>query len=85
MVQRWTAKQLSEQLAKGFGVKITDQHINRLLKQMGLSTRQKASNSKDTNDPILTSKSILITDIQSENNIPDSPSFLLMNLALGKY
>lgn len=84
-VERWTAKQLSDQLVKDFGVKITDQHINRLLKQMGLSTRQKASNSKDTNNPILTGKHILITNIQSENNIPDSPSFLLMNLALKKY
>ncbi|GAB4539886.1 MAG: hypothetical protein Tsb0014_30720 [Pleurocapsa sp.] len=38
--QRWTAKYLSQHLAKELGIKISDRHINRLLKQMGLSTRK---------------------------------------------
>ena len=37
--QRWTAQWLSKQLYKEFGVQVSDRHINRLLRQMGLSTR----------------------------------------------
>jgi transposase len=83
--QRWTAKYLSKHLAEEFGVELTEQHINRLLKQMGLSTRQKASNSKDTNNLNVTSNRIFINDIQSEN-IPDSLGFLSIGLInLGKH
>lgn len=38
--QRWTAQWLAKHLAKEFGIKISDCHINRLLKEMGLSTRK---------------------------------------------
>ncbi|MCY7323689.1 MAG: winged helix-turn-helix domain-containing protein [Phormidesmis sp. CAN_BIN36] len=37
----WTARWLSRHLAKEFGIETSDRHLNRLLKQMGLSTRQK--------------------------------------------
>lgn len=37
--QRWTGQWLSKHLAKEFGVEVSDRHINRLLKQLGLSTR----------------------------------------------
>ncbi|HEY9624240.1 MAG TPA: helix-turn-helix domain-containing protein [Crinalium sp.] len=37
--QRWTAHWLGKHLAKETGTEISDRHINRLLKQMGLSTR----------------------------------------------
>jgi transposase len=37
---RWTAKWLSKHLAKELNIEIGDRHINRLLKKMGLSTRQ---------------------------------------------
>lgn len=40
---RWTAQWLSKHLEKEFGIQISDRHINRLLKQMGLSTRYKQS------------------------------------------
>lgn len=36
---RWTAQWLSRHLEKELGVKVSSCHINRLLKQMGLSTR----------------------------------------------
>ena len=39
--RRWTAEKLSQHLHAEFGIKITPQHLNRLLKQMGLSTRPK--------------------------------------------
>jgi transposase len=37
--KRWTANWLSKHLAKEFGIKVSDRHVNRLLKQMGLSNR----------------------------------------------
>jgi len=36
---RWTAHQLSRHLKEELGIEVSDRHINRLLKQMGLSTR----------------------------------------------
>jgi transposase len=37
--ERWTAQWLGKHLYRETGVAISDRHINRLLKQMGLSTR----------------------------------------------
>jgi transposase len=48
--RQWTAKKLSEHLWAELGIKISDRHINRLLKQIGLSTRPK-SNNLEKNDP----------------------------------
>jgi transposase len=39
--QRWTAQWLSKHLAKELGITVSSCHINRLLKEMGLSTRVK--------------------------------------------
>lgn len=36
---RWTARWLSKHLAKEFSIEISDRHINRLLKEMNLSTK----------------------------------------------
>jgi transposase len=38
---RWTAHWLREHLLREFGVAVTERHINRLLRQMGLSTKQR--------------------------------------------
>jgi transposase len=43
----WTARWLSKHLAKELGIEISDRHINRLLKQMGLSTKPKKSPSEN--------------------------------------
>lgn len=40
---RWTAQWLSKHLAKELNIEIGARHVNRLLKQMGLSTRGKKS------------------------------------------
>lgn len=37
--ERWTAKWLSKHLMNELGIEVSDRHINRLLKKMGLSTR----------------------------------------------
>ena len=38
-INYWTGQWLSDHLAKELGVTISDRHINRLLKQMGLSSK----------------------------------------------
>ncbi|HYX14226.1 MAG TPA: helix-turn-helix domain-containing protein [Nostoc sp.] len=38
--ERWTGQWLSKHLAKEIGIQVSACHINRLLKEMGLSTRQ---------------------------------------------
>jgi transposase len=40
--KRWTAQKLSQHLDEELGIKVTPQHLNRLLKNMGLSTRPTA-------------------------------------------
>lgn len=69
---QWTAKKLSEHLEAEMGIKISDRHINRLLKQMGLSTRQKSKNNPEKNDPpqsetknLSNKSSIVIRDLPS--------------------
>jgi transposase len=78
---RWTANWLRKHLAKEFGVEISDRHIHRLLKQMGLSTKPKPKNAgQDTNDNDLAKSSkILIRDLNSANS-PDITE-LPINLA----
>jgi len=46
--KQWTGQWLSQHLANEFSVKLSDRHINRLLKQMGLSTR--STNTKPQKD-----------------------------------
>ena len=41
--RHWTAQKLSQHLHAEFGIKLTPQHLNRLLKHMGLSTRPKST------------------------------------------
>lgn len=43
--KRWTANWLSQHLEKEFGVRLSERHVNRLLQQMGLSTRSQTTQS----------------------------------------
>jgi transposase len=45
--QRWTGHWLGKQLAKEFGITVSDRYINYLLKEMGLSTRGQARQATD--------------------------------------
>ncbi|UKO97985.1 helix-turn-helix domain-containing protein [Nostoc sp. UHCC 0870] len=65
--RRWTANWLNKHLTQEFGVKVSDCHIKRLLKQMGLSTKPKTRNLPDNTIPNAQSSQIFITDISSEN------------------
>lgn len=72
----WTAQWLSKHLASEFAIEITDRHINRLLKQMGLSTKRKNSQQVESN----TNKDagITICDLQSNCEQSFNWSFNLM-------
>lgn len=57
--ERWTGQWLSKHLSQELGIEVTARHVNRLLKQMGLSSRSKSvensatDNSKDNSNLVL--------------------------------
>ncbi len=73
--QRWTAKWLSKHLEKEFAIEISDRHINRLLKKMGLSTRVSQTESQE-----LATDNIKIQDLQSSESLVLPWQFDLLNL-----
>ncbi|WP_414512444.1 helix-turn-helix domain-containing protein [Nostoc sp. PCC 9305] len=82
--RRWTTNWLGKHLAKEFGIEVSDRHINRLLKQMGLSTLPKPSNSEQSSTEQIQGSKILISDLKSAV-LPDNSEFLPINFAkLGK-
>ncbi|MBE8988314.1 helix-turn-helix domain-containing protein [Nostoc sp. LEGE 12450] len=82
--RRWTANWLGKHLAKEFGIEVSDRHIKRLLKQMGLSTLSKPSNVEANSSEQTQGSKILIGDLKSAA-IPDNSEFLPINFAkLGK-
>jgi transposase len=68
---QWTAQWLSKHLAKEFEIEVSDRHINRLLKQMGLSTKQKSSSLAQTKQS--KDDDSIFSDLQS-NLQSNSPS-----------
>lgn len=60
--KRWTAKWLSQHLARELNIAVSDRHVNRLLKQMGLSTRQARRVGID-NKPVIKGETIVIEDL----------------------
>ncbi|BAY09994.1 helix-turn-helix domain-containing protein [Calothrix sp. NIES-2098] len=78
--KRWTGNWLSQQLAKDLGIKVSGHHINRLLKQMGLSIRPKPITAEETTIEKTKSSKILIGDLKSANT-PDNTEFLPINFA----
>jgi transposase len=76
--RQWTARWLSRHLSQEMGIEISDRHINRLLKEMGLSTRQKHKSIAETeHSPDRKDSNITIHDLGSA-----SPSDLLWSLNL---
>lgn len=47
--KRWTAQKLSQHLQAELDIEVTPQHINRLLRKMGLSTRNKSKSPSNHN------------------------------------
>jgi transposase len=48
--ERWTGEWLSKHLNKELGIELSSRHVNRLLKEMGLSTRKKLINTNKSKD-----------------------------------
>lgn len=77
--RRWTVNWLSKHLAKELGIEVSDRHLKRLLKQMGLSTLPKPNNVEETAIRATGSK-ILISDLKLANT-SDNQEFLSVNFA----
>ncbi|MDZ8186049.1 MAG: helix-turn-helix domain-containing protein [Nostoc sp. ChiSLP02] len=78
--RRWTANWLVKHLAKEFGIEVSDRHLKRLLKQMGLSTRPKANNTEASSNEQTQGHKILIGDLKSVT-IADDSELLPINFA----
>lgn len=81
--KRWTASWLSKHLAKELAIEVSERHVNRLLKQMGLSTR-KTKSSTGGDQPKVTQQApsnynIVILNLK-EDKQPKTTSFSPFNL-----
>lgn len=65
--QNWTAQWLSKHLAKELGIEISDRHVNRLLKSMGLSSQQRRTASRSEADESKNSN-IVIGNLQASSS-----------------
>ncbi len=82
--RRWTANWLQKHLAKELGIEISDRHIKRLLKKMGLSTKIKPNQPPENSHQPEKENKILIQDLKNTNILEDS-EFVAINLPkLGK-
>ena len=72
----WTAYWLKKQLAKEFSIEISERHIYRLLKKMGLSTRPKQFQKDKQEKAQKDNNSIVISNL-SHNSEPESVNFRL--------
>ncbi|NMG09195.1 helix-turn-helix domain-containing protein [Brasilonema sp. UFV-L1] len=64
--KRWTAQWLSKHLVKELGIQVSTCHINRLLKEMGLSTRLK-NNTTEKESSSLHNCGIIVQDLPPSN------------------
>ncbi|MDF5706996.1 MAG: helix-turn-helix domain-containing protein [Nostoc sp. S4] len=76
--KRWTTNWLQKHLAKELGIELSDRHIKRLLKQLGLSTLSKPRKLETIVDKNAINSSILIHDLKS-GDIPENYEFLEIN------
>lgn len=76
--QRWTGQWLSKHLAKELGIKVSACHVNRLLKQMGLSTRPKPATEEAANQTETSNFNLVIRDLTS-TSMPQSSELWLFN------
>lgn len=78
---RWTAQWLSKHLAKETGIQTSDRHINRLLKTMGLSTRQNKSGEHTSNCRHNSNTQFVIEDLSTSSNADSLHPFHLLNMS----
>ena len=77
--ERWTANCLGKHLAKEFAIELSDRHINRLLKKMGLSTKPLSAKTDETISQNAKRKNIAIRDLTSEQNVNSDLEILTFN------
>jgi transposase len=77
--QRWTAQWLGKHLAKELGIKVSDCHINRLLKQMGLSTRPEPATALEVTNHTDTDNSHLVIRDLTSASAPEFPELWSFN------
>lgn len=75
--RRWTVSWLRKHLAKELGIEISDRHLKRIFKQMGLSTIPKPNPSRGENTEKTAGQKILISDLKSEKSRDFNGFFLL--------
>ncbi len=75
--RRWTVNWLRKHLAKELGIEVSDRHLKRVLKQMGLSTIPKPNPSESENTGNNPGAKISISDLKVENS-PDYSEFFLL-------
>jgi transposase len=76
--RRWTVSWLRKHLAKELGIEVSDRHLKRVLKQMGLSTISKPNPSESENmEKTPEGAKIFISDLKVENS-PDYSEFFLL-------
>lgn len=68
---RWTGQWLSKHLAKELGIEISACHVNRLLKQMGLSTRSRSTPEEAANQADTGNFDLEIRELRS-TSVPES-------------
>lgn len=76
--RRWTAHWLSKHLSKEFDLQISDRHINRLLKEMGLSTVPQLTSPQQPEE-----KRIAIRDLAGMDELQTEELFPLNPIKLG--
>lgn len=70
---RWTAKKLSQHLKEELGIEVTPQHINKILKEMGISTKD---NLKSKSEEKVSKNRIKIADLDSVAPINFSQKYI---------
>lgn len=83
--QSWTGQWLGKHLAKEFCIEISDRHINRLLKQMGLSTSSQRKQTKTAAHPLNSKDSgkdsgIVISNLKSASPPESSELWLFKSV-----
>lgn len=63
--KRWTGQWLSKHLAKELGIEVSERHVNRLLREMGLSTRKTYCQTEQTDSRQVEATNIKIQDLQT--------------------
>ncbi len=80
--RRWTANWLSRHLAQEFGIKLSERHINRLLKQMGLSTKPKSTQTEDITAQNNSRNGITIGDLASDSTVESLELFTIHSITI---